>query len=83
MKYIMCIQTLSNTIDKITNTGTYKLEEVLENDTLFNDTCDYILSNNLKIKDNTLNKGTLNVIQLNVHGVTLKSSKLIELLDKL
>ena len=44
---------------------------------------DYILPNNLKIKDNTLNKGTLNVIQLNVHGVTSKCSKLIELLDKI
>ena len=48
---------LPNTIDKIINIGTYKLGKVLENDTLFNDTCDYILPNNLKIKDNTLNKG--------------------------
>ena len=58
----MCIQTLPNTIDKIVNTGTYKLGEVLENDTLFNDAFDYILPNDLKIKDNTLNKGTLNII---------------------
>ena len=79
----MCIQTLPNTIDKIINTGTYKLGEVLENDTLFNDMCDYILPNNLKIKDNMLNKGTLNIVQLNVHGVTSKSSKIIELLDKI
>ena len=58
----MCIQTLPNIIDKVVNTGTYNLGEVLENDTLFNDTCDYILPNNVKIKNNTLNKGTLNVI---------------------
>ena len=74
---------LPNTIDKIVNTDTYKLGEVLENDILFNDMCDYILLNNLKIKDNTLNKGTLNVIHLNVHGVTSKSSKIIELLDRI
>ena len=30
-----------------------------------------------------LNKGTINIIQLNVHGVTSKSSKIIELLDKI
>ena len=30
-----------------------------------------------------LNKGTLNVIQLNMHGVPSKSSKIIELLDKI
>ena len=53
---------LPNTIDRIINTGTNKLGEVLENDTLFSDTCDYILPNNSKIKDNTLNKGTLNII---------------------
>ena len=35
----MCIQMLPNTIDKIVNTAKYKLREVLEYETLFNDMC--------------------------------------------